>query len=330
MKRAGLAAMLAMVLALAACSGGGSGTDSSSSETPATSPSASAGSSVTTSGSDSVTPSQTASSVSSVSSAPTTSASASPADLVPADMKGKTLDAAIGDAFPPTYFRDADNKLVGFTPDLAAKVSEMLGIKFNYQAVSFSAVLPGIQSGKYQVALSSADITDERVAAVDMIPVTSGGYAVMVRADATNPPADLAGTCGKTVAITAGGNEANILADQSKKLCTGGATINVSTFPDQVNASLAVKSGRADAAFIGATTAGYMLTNDPGWKIVGDSIVFNNQGWIVPKGGALGPALLAAVNELIKNGTYQQLLDKWHLSQVHLQGDSILNKVKVG
>jgi polar amino acid transport system substrate-binding protein len=245
-------------------------------------------------------------------------------------MQGQTLDAAIGDKFPPVYFRDANDNIVGFTPDLAAKVSTMLNVKFKFQAVSFAAVLPGVQSGKYQLALSSADITDVRVATVDMIPVTSGGYTLMVRTDASNPPSDLASACGKTVAITAGGNEANILADQSKKLCKAGAVITVSTFPDQVNAGLAVKSGRADAAFIGANTAGYMQTNDPGWKLVGDPIVFNNQGWIVPKGSGLGPALAAAINQMIADGTYQQLLDKWHLSQTHLQGNSVINKIAVG
>ena len=57
--------------------------------------------------------------------------------------------------------------------------------------------------------------------------------------------------------------------------------------------------------------AAYQVKQSNGaFKIVGQSYGPSPTGWRFPKSG-LAPALLAALNALVKNGTYQAILSKW-------------------
>ena len=86
------------------------------------------------------------------------------------------------------------------------------------------------------------------------------------------------------------------------------------SFGTQTEANVAVSSGRADAGFADSPVAAYIVATSNG--------VFQNSGAPIgspptaspsPRARALTSPVQAAVNLLISNGVYTQILTKWGL-----------------
>jgi len=89
-------------------------------------------------------------------------------------------------------------------------------------------------------------------------------------------------------------------------------------YDDDSASSLAIQSGRGDLTFGPNAGAAYKAAKDGKTKQVGTV----NGGWplkadiafTTKKGNGLAVAAQAALNVLIKNGTYGKILDRWGLS----------------
>jgi len=99
-------------------------------------------------------------------------------------------------------------------------------------------------------------------------------------------------------------------------------------FPDLPKAVLAVQSGQADA-LLGPAISGSLAAQQPGAGVeaAGDVDKKYIMGIAVGKeDSGLRDAILAAVNELIQNGTYDTLLEKYGL-QVGAVEEATVNGV---
>nr|WP_177037208.1 transporter substrate-binding domain-containing protein [Streptomyces sp. KS_5] len=89
--------------------------------------------------------------------------------------------------------------------------------------------------------------------------------------------------------------------------------------PSNNECVLAVASGRVDAAIADTPVVQYAQSQNKGTF---DSLVFdgtkshNNIG--LPKDSPLTPAIAAALQKLMDEGTYQKVLDKWSLGNLAL------------
>ncbi len=97
---------------------------------------------------------------------------------------------------------------------------------------------------------------------------------------------------------------------------------NVLVFQDQNAANLAVSSGRADVGFSDSQVAAYIVQQSNGqFKLSGTPFSTAPYGIAMPKNG-MAPAVLAAVKDLMANGTYTKILAKWNV-----QAGAITNPV---
>ena len=84
------------------------------------------------------------------------------------------------------------------------------------------------------------------------------------------------------------------------------------TFGDQNQVNLAVSSGRADVGFADSQVAAYIVKQSNGqFQNSGTPFGVAPYGIALPKGNGMAKAVLAAMKELISDGTYKKLLAKW-------------------
>jgi polar amino acid transport system substrate-binding protein len=268
--------------------------------------------------------SSSASGGSSSSSSASSSSAAAPAaadpavvKLVPAAIKSKgTLSVASDASYAPNEFFAPDGKtVVGMDVDLINALGARMGLKVNVGNATFDSIIPGLAAGKYDLGVSSFTDTKAREKTVDFVDYFSAGEAFYTKAQGGTLANTLADLCGHTVAVEKGTTEQTDATAQSAKCKQAGKPgVTVLVFPDQNGANLALNSGRAQIGFADSPVAAYAVKKTGGqFKLVGQTFAAAPYGIAIPKGNGLTKPVLAAVQKLIKDGTYTSILSHWGL-----------------
>ncbi|HEU4977225.1 MAG TPA: ABC transporter substrate-binding protein [Baekduia sp.] len=231
------------------------------------------------------------------------------ADQVPADIKSKgTLTVAADASYAPNEFFDKDGKtVIGMDADLADALASALGLKAKVVNATFDGIIPGLAAGKYDLGMSSFTDTKEREQTVDFVDYFSAGTSFYVKAQGGPDVSGLSDLCGHTVAVEKGTTQQDDAQAQAKK-----CKVTVSVFPDQNGANLALNSGRADVSMADSPVADYAVKQSNGqFKIVGKTYGTAPYGIAVPKGTDMTKAVQTALQGLMDDGTYKQILSKW-------------------
>jgi polar amino acid transport system substrate-binding protein len=243
---------------------------------------------------------------------PTQSTNAAIAATVPAAVKSKgTIDVAMDATYAPDEFIAPDGStIVGMDADLATAITQVLGLKAKLINATFDTIIPGIQSGKYGMGASSFTDTIARQKVVDFVDYFTAGEGFYVKSGSPLAFNGLTSLCGHTVAVESGTTEQSDAVAQGKKCTTGKVT--VLSFGNQSQANLAVSSGRADVGFADSQVAGYIVATSNGvFQNSGTAFEVAPYGLALPKGNGMAAPVQAAVNYLIGNGVYSQILTKW-------------------
>ena len=236
------------------------------------------------------------------------------AATVPASIHSSgTLTVALDASYPPNEFVASDGTtIVGMDADLSNALAQTMGLKAKLVNATFSTIIPGLASGKYGMGASSFTDTKARQKVVDFVDYFSAGESFYVKSG--NPTfTSLDSLCGHSVAVENGTTEeTDAKAQTAKCVATGKPKVNVLTFGTQTEANLAVSSGRADVGFADSPVAAYIVATSNGvFQNSGAPIGVAPYGLALPKGNGMAAPVQAAVNLLITNGVYNQILTKW-------------------
>ncbi|WP_127501413.1 ABC transporter substrate-binding protein [Actinoplanes solisilvae] len=245
--------------------------------------------------------------------APSASADSSLADKVPADIKaaGK-LTIGTDSSYAPNEFLDSDGKtVVGFDVDLFNAVAQKLNLKTEWTSATFDSIIPGVSSDKYNVGVSSFTINADRLKEVNMISYFSAGTQWAAATGATINPDD---ACGKKIAVQTATVQVEDLQARSKKCTDGGKkAITIDQYQKQSDATNAVVTGKDEAMLADSPIVAYAVKQTSGkLALVGDIYDSAPYGYVVAKDQTEFAGVLSeAVQALITDGTYKQILDKW-------------------
>jgi polar amino acid transport system substrate-binding protein len=233
---------------------------------------------------------------------------------VPAKLKSKTFVVAADASYAPNEFIGSNGKtVVGWDPELAQALAAVMGVKVKVVNATFATIIPGLQSGKYDLGMSSFSDTKEREKVVDFVTYFTAGTSFYVKAQGGPAINTLADLCGHSVSVETGTTQLDDATAQNKKCKSEGkAGVKVEGFPDQNAANLALSSGRAQVGMADSPVAAYIVKQSSGkFKLSGKS--YNNApyGIAIPKGNGMAKPIEAALKELIANGTYMKILQKW-------------------
>lgn len=322
--RGALASLTAVVLLTSAC-GGNSGTDSGDGAIGAAGSMAATGAPAAGSAAGSAAGGSADGSAADGSAAGTPAGSASgavveaAAALVPADIRERgTLVVATGEGYPPfEFYAEGDTtNLQGVDPELVSAIAGALGLQPELQILKFDGIIPGLQGGRYDMAAAAMGVTAERNEVVDFVTYFQGGTSIMTPAG--NPQnLTLDTLCGHRIAAQKGTVYADNYLPKFSADCTakGEPEITVDIYPDAAQTNLAVGSNRAEAVVSDFGPLAYVAQQSDGqFFVLDESFDPAPYGFALPKDSELAPAVEAALEAVIADGTYQQVLEKWDLT----------------
>ncbi|MBT9317009.1 basic amino acid ABC transporter substrate-binding protein [Leptothoe spongobia] len=208
-------------------------------------------------------------------------------------------------AFPPFESQSDSGELEGFDIDLMQAIGEQAGVDVEFESLPFDGLIPALQAGTIEAAISGMTITEERSQTVDFSrPYFRAGLAIAVAAD-DSETTSLETLEGKTIAVqigTTGAKMAGTVKDAK-----------VSTFDSAPLALQELSNGNADAVIndAPATLDAIATGNIDGVKVVGELLTEEFYGIAMPKDSPNLEALNTALAELIENGTYNTIYEKW-------------------
>ncbi|MGW2743327.1 ABC transporter substrate-binding protein [Streptomyces sp. NPDC001450] len=249
------------------------------------------------------------------------------ADKLPKEIRDKgEIKVGSDIAYAPVEFKDSSGKVVGLDPDLAAAMGKQLGVKLTFENGTFDALLTGLRSGRYDIAMSAMTDNKNRQEGVDpdtgkkvgegvdFVDYLTAGVSIYTRKGDTKGITSWTDLCGKKIAVERG-TVSEDLAKQEAKKCPSGKKLTIEAFDDDQQSQTRLRSGGVDAASSDFPVAAYAVKTSGGGKdfqIVGDQVEAAPYGIAVAKSDTqLRDALQAAMNAVIKNGEYEKILEKW-------------------
>ncbi|WP_410590262.1 ABC transporter substrate-binding protein [Amycolatopsis sp. lyj-23] len=253
------------------------------------------------------------------------------AALVPADVRarGTLVVGTTGNGTPPLSFRaDDDKTVIGVEPDLAQLVADVLGLKLDLQASSWENLFLSVENRQFDAGFSNITVTEERKDKYDFATYRQDTIAFEVRTEkniSVKEPKDIAGL---TVGVSAGTNQEQILLrwDQQNK-AAGLAPVKFQYYQAASDYYLALQSGRIDVYVGPNPTSAYHVAVDKKTKIVGTvsggGTIRADIAAMTKKDDGLVKALQQALDTLIKNGQYAEVLKRWNLTSEALPASEI-------
>jgi len=255
------------------------------------------------------------------SSAPATSASAATVDealvaKLPEKIKSAGKVVIGTDAtYQPNEYLDTDGKtVIGMDVELFDAVMAKFGVKTEWVPSAFDSIILGVQSGKYDVGVSSFSINPERLQQATMVSYFTAGTQWVTQKG--NPKqVDPDNACGKTVAVQKGTVQADEDLPARNKACTdaGKPEIKVLVDADQAKVTATIQSGKADAMLVDLPPAIAAVEGTGGTlELLGKQYDSAPYGYVLAKDQAeFGQAIADALKELRADGTYDAILAKW-------------------
>src|SRR4051812_5128010 len=157
------------------------------------------------------------------SSAPSSGPSSSGPDLsgsLPPKIKsaGKIV-VGVDATYPPNEFLQGGKTVTGMDVDVFNAVAAKFGVTVDWQPAGFDTIITGVQSGKYDLGVSSFTINAKRKQQVNMVSYFNAG--TQWAAAKGNPKGvDPNNACGKTVAVQKGTTQLEDDIPVRQKKCT--------------------------------------------------------------------------------------------------------------
>lgn len=240
------------------------------------------------------------------------------AALLPADVRefGRLrVGSSIG--FPPgAYYPNGQDKPpAGQDIDVADAVANVLDVKLERQDASFETILPALGSGKYDVGTGNFGVTTERLKTIDFVTYINDGQGFAVKKGDTTlktKVTDLTQLCGLTIGTGAGTTfEATLTAQKSVCAKAGKKPYDVKVYSENGATLTTLQQGRIDVIMSTINGLRYQAAQPASQTTFLGEYHRLDVGFAFKKGSPLTKAFQAAVNELIKNGTYARILKKW-------------------
>lgn len=249
--------------------------------------------------------------------------------LLPKDIRAAGFVTVASDVpYPPFEFYDTDGKtIIGADPEIAKALGQVLGIEFRIQPVAFDNIIPGMGSGKFDVAMSGMADRKARQEVVTFVDYMINKPGFLVRVAGNVKPKVLADICGLKVGAQAGTTMADDVRAQAATCTAAGKKAPVlSQFQGQDKAILALRSQRVDTVDLTAGSAAYVikqsggefeLSGSYGGAVLGIAVAKDNQ--------QLAQALKGAVQKLMDEGAYKSILTTWGLFEFNSAKKAAIN-----
>lgn len=240
-------------------------------------------------------------------------------------LKDKTLVNAINPHTPGYELINPSDptKYIGFDIDLAEAIGECLGLKLEYKAVTFAALLTTLQAGQADIVISDIYATKDRARAADFITYLKVYDGVLV---AKANPKKIDGInkslCGAVAAENTGYVEVPLIqALEAECKAAGLPAPEIQLYDNNANCIQAILAGRADTYINDVNTVDGAVKAYPDKLEKAASVDLPySVGIAVPRDNPdFRAAVMAALTEIQKSGLQVEMMKKWNLPEDQLE-----------
>lgn len=221
-----------------------------------------------------------------------------------------TLLIATDAEYPPNEYKDENGNPTGWGVELAEAVAEEMGLEPEWEVMGFDSILPRIEEGVVNMGSSSFTDNAERQKTVDFVNFLNAGslWAAPVGSDV-----DPDNACGLTIAVQQGTVQHTDELPAKSQACedAGKKPIEVLPFEGQPEATNAVINGQADAFSADSPVTGDAVVKSNGeLEEIGELFDAAPYGFAVQKGSGMAEEVQKALQALMDDGTYLEILTK--------------------
>ena len=222
-------------------------------------------------------------------------------------LEGKLIMATNAE-FPPYEYKDGDD-IVGIDAEVAKLIADKLDLELEIADVDFDSIIPGVQSGKYDMGMAGMTVTDERKEKVNF----SDSYATGVQVVIVKEDSDIKSIDdleGKKIGAQQG-TTGYIYASDSVE--NGGyGEENVTGYQNGALAVEALKGGKVDCVIIDNEPAKAYVAANEGLKILDTEYVTEDYAICFAKENTeLQTKVNDALKALIEDGSVKKVVDKY-------------------
>ena len=218
-----------------------------------------------------------------------------------------TLTMGTNASFPPYEFYE-DNQIVGIDAEIAQAIADKLGMELVIEDMEFKAIISAVTTGKIDFGMAGMTVTDERKQSVNFSTTYATGIQVIIVKE------DSEITCADDLYAEGAAWKIGVQDSTTGDIyCTDDfGEDRVSKFPVGADAVEALKTGKVDCVIIDNEPAKAYVAANEGLKILETEYVVEDYAIAVAlENTELLDKINGALEELIADGTVQQILDKY-------------------
>ncbi|WP_138996184.1 ABC transporter substrate-binding protein [Rhodococcus zopfii] len=240
------------------------------------------------------------------------------------------VTGSAGTAPPLRFYADDDTTLIGSETDFAYLIGDVLGLDIELTAADWAQNFVRIDSGEADTFISNVTVTEERKEKYDFATYRLDSLAVEVKKDSGitfDGPKDIAGL---KIGVGSGTNQEELLVQWNEEnIAAGLDPAEILYYQNATDYYLALGSGRIDAYVGPNPSSAFHAVQSGETEVVG---TFSGAGAdlqgeiavLTKKDNGLIVAINEALNHLIENGTYAQVLERWGISSEAIDS-SVIN-----
>jgi polar amino acid transport system substrate-binding protein len=225
----------------------------------------------------------------------------------------KEFRYAMSGLYKPFNFKE-NGKLEGFDVEIGKALAMKMGMKAVPVTNPWETLIQGLKAKKYDAILASMTVTDERRKSVNFTNTYYRSGAQIFVAESNQDVKSVADLKGKKIGVVKASTYKDLALQNTDK-------DNVVEYDSDITALMDLPTGRLDAV-ITDQMVGLPIIKEGAIKIkdVGETLSHDDQAIAVRKEDkVLLDKLNKALDEIIKDGTYEKISNKWF-------GRSILGK----
>jgi lysine-arginine-ornithine-binding protein len=228
-------------------------------------------------------------------------------------VSSQPLKLGVEAAYPPFNFTDRDGNLSGFDIEIGNALCEKMERSCEWVTQQWAGMVPALQTGKFDVMVSSMTITPKRSEQVLFTDPYYFSYAMMAAPAGSGLTLDKEKLAGKTIGLQAGTNHERWLPEKY------GTGFTIRAYPSTDNMFLDFQNGRLNAIFGDVAIITPWINENGGEEVfeqVGDDIndpdLGTEIGIAVRKNDTeLAADLNAAIKSIVADGTFEAIENKY-------------------
>lgn len=222
-------------------------------------------------------------------------------------------------AAPLSFLADDNQTYIGSEIDIARIVADKLGLEFDLRLTTWENWPLKLEAGEFDVVHANIGINAERLQKFDFASYRAAYMSFLVKKGADFWLEDPDSLSGKIIAVGAATNQERILTDWNAELeAAGKEPAELKHYSSDADTLLALGAGRVDGYLSPYASLSFIASRRDDFELQGKI----NAGWpdetlvagTFAAGSGLAEPYAAALDALIADGTYAQVLERWQIT----------------